>query len=192
MMKRRDLLKAAGIAGLAAAVPSFAQAGSGATGKSNDMTKVETALKRLNLRHTWTTTMASDTFRETVHLHYTRDGVTGYGEGAPIIRYKEYPKEAKAAIETFREVLNPQQEPKAGTHKSDLKIADLDSSEQIRLRWTLRDIRSNRTKMFPVSPDDLSMLTEMGLVEMRNDVPVLTDEGHRAIDNPFTDQKPRR
>jgi hypothetical protein len=34
--------------------------------------------------------------------------------------------EAKAAIETFREVLNPQQEPSASTHQSDLKIGDLD------------------------------------------------------------------
>jgi L-Ala-D/L-Glu epimerase len=102
VMKRRDLLKAAGIAGIAAAVPSFAQmAGSGATSKPNDMTKIETELKRLNLRHTWTTTMASDTFRETVHLRYTHDGITGYGEGAPIIRYKEYPKEAKQAIDAI-------------------------------------------------------------------------------------------
>jgi len=101
-------------------------------------------------------------------------------------------QEAKAAIETFREVLNPKEQPRAGTHQSDLKLADLDSSEQIKLRWTLRDIRSNRTKMFPVNPNDLSMLTEMGLVEIRDDIPVLTDEGHRAIDNQLTEQKPRR
>src|SRR4051794_14380876 len=98
-MKRRDLLKAAGIAGIAAAVPSFAQMAAGT--KSNDMTKLETEIKRLNLRHTWTTTMASDTFRETVHVKYTRDGVTGLGEAAPIIRYKEYPKEAKQAIDAI-------------------------------------------------------------------------------------------
>src|SRR6185369_17179180 len=101
-MKRRDLLKAAGIAGIAAAVPGFAQvAGSAMASKSNETTKLETELKRLNLRHTWTTTMASDSFRETVHVHYTRDGVTGYGEAAPIIRYKEYPKEAKQAIDAI-------------------------------------------------------------------------------------------
>ena len=98
-MKRRDLLKAAGIAGIAAAVPSFAQV---ATNMASDpMTKLETELKRLNLRHTWTTTMASDSFRETVHVRYTRDGMTGYGEGAPIIRYKEYPKETKQAIDAI-------------------------------------------------------------------------------------------
>jgi hypothetical protein len=102
--------------------------------------------------------------------------------------------EAKAAIETFREVLNPEQEPRAGTHQSDLKIADLDSVRAIQLRWRLRDIRSNRTKMFPVSPDDLRTLTEMGLVEMRDDVLVLTNEGHRAIDNQLAERahKPTR
>ena len=43
MIKRRDLLKAAGIAGIAAAVPSFAQmAGNANTAsKSNDMTNLE-------------------------------------------------------------------------------------------------------------------------------------------------------
>jgi L-Ala-D/L-Glu epimerase len=103
MMKRREWLKAAGIAGVAAAVPSFAQMAANATAgsKADAMTKLETELVRLQLRHTWTTTMASDTFRETVNVRYSRDGVTGYGEGAPIIRYKEYPAEAKQAIDAI-------------------------------------------------------------------------------------------
>jgi hypothetical protein len=37
-------------------------------------------------------------------------------------------------------------------------------------------------KLSPVSPDDLWTLIEMGLVEMRNDSPVLTNAGHAAID----------
>jgi hypothetical protein len=90
--------------------------------------------------------------------------------------------EAKAAIETFREVLNPQQEPRASMHPSVLKIEDLDSVRAIQLRWILRDIKSKRTQLFPVNPDDLRTLTEMGLVEIRDDVLVLTTEGHRAID----------
>ena len=43
--------------------------------------------------------MSSSSYRETVHLRYSRAGLTGYGEGAPIIRYKEFPAEAKQAIE---------------------------------------------------------------------------------------------
>jgi len=46
----------------------------------------------------------------------------------------------------------------------------------------LRDIKAKRTKFSPVSPDDLRILVEMNLVEMRDDVPVLTNEGHRAIE----------
>jgi hypothetical protein len=91
--------------------------------------------------------------------------------------------EAKAAIEAFREVLNPRREPSASTHQSDPKMDDLDSVRAIQLRWKLRDIKSKRTKLFPVAPDDLRTLTEMGLVEVRDDVLVLTNEGHRAIDN---------
>ena len=30
--------------------------------------------------------------------------------------------------------------------------------------------------------DDLNTLTEMGLAEMQDDEPVLTNEGHRALD----------
>ena len=52
----------------------------------------------------------------------------------------------------------------------------------IHLRWILRDIRGKRTKLSPVSPDDLRILLEMGLVEMRDEVPELTNEGHRALD----------
>jgi hypothetical protein len=52
----------------------------------------------------------------------------------------------------------------------------------IQLRWVLRDIRGNRTKLSPISPYDLQTLIEMGLVEMQGDVPVLTYTGDRAVD----------
>jgi hypothetical protein len=57
----------------------------------------------------------------------------------------------------------------------------LANDRSIHLRWTLRDIKG-RTKLLPVSPDDLRILTEMGLVEMRDEVPALTNEGHRMIE----------
>ncbi len=52
----------------------------------------------------------------------------------------------------------------------------------IRLRWVLRDIKAGRTKLSPISQSDLMALIELGLVEMRDDVPELTHEGHRALD----------
>src|SRR5215216_115282 len=68
------------------------------------------------------------------------------------------------------------------TNQSLSPLAGIDLGTAIRLRWALRDIKAKRTKLTPVNPDDLKTLSEMGLVEMRDDVPVLTNEGHRALD----------
>lgn len=101
-MNRREWLVSAG-AGVASAFPN---AGLGvladpvASRAANSRSSVNVELKRLNLQHTWTTTMSSSTYRETVNVRYSRSGITGYGEGAPIIRYKEFPAEAQQAIES--------------------------------------------------------------------------------------------
>jgi hypothetical protein len=60
--------------------------------------------------------------------------------------------------------------------------AGLSLDTVIHLRWVLRDIKAKRTKFMPVSADDLRTLIEMGLIEMRDEVPVLTNEGERALD----------
>ena len=61
-------------------------------------------------------------------------------------------------------------------------LTGLDLDTAIRLRWALRDIKAKRTKLTPVSPSDLKTLIEMGLVEMRDDAPMLTNEGDHALD----------
>jgi hypothetical protein len=61
-------------------------------------------------------------------------------------------------------------------------LAGLRVEKAIHLRWVLRDIKAKRTKLSPVSPDDLQTLIEMGLVEIRDEVPLLTNEGERALD----------
>ncbi len=68
-------------------------------------TALETKIVRLNLRHTWTTTMSSSQYRDTLHVSYTRDGITGHGEGAPIVRYHEDAAGALAAVESVRGLL---------------------------------------------------------------------------------------
>ena len=60
--------------------------------------------------------------------------------------------------------------------------AGLDLDTAIRLRWALRDIKGKRTKLTPVSPSDLKTLLEMGLIEMRDDANLLTNEGIQALD----------
>ena len=68
------------------------------------------------------------------------------------------------------------------TDQPDSPFSGLSLETAIRLRWALRDIKAKRTKLFPVGPDDLRTLIEMGLVEMRDEVPALTNEGHRVLD----------
>ena len=62
------------------------------------------------------------------------------------------------------------------------QLKDLPRDRAIHLRWSLRDIYARRTKLSPVSPDDLKILLEVGLVEMKDDGPALTPRGHRAIE----------
>jgi hypothetical protein len=66
--------------------------------------------------------------------------------------------------------------------KPDLPAAAVDRDRMIALRWVLRDIRSNRLKWWPINQHDLRTLVEIGLVELRDGIPVLTNKGARAID----------
>jgi hypothetical protein len=59
--------------------------------------------------------------------------------------------------------------------------AGLDLDIAIRLRWALRDIKAKRTKLSPVSPDDLQTLIGMGFVELQDEAPLITNEGERAL-----------
>jgi len=63
----------------------------------------------------------------------------------------------------------------------DIYTARADRDRAVALRWALRDIKNNRLKGSPVDQDDLRILIEMGLVEMRSDAPVLTNAGVSAI-----------
>ena len=92
-MKRRTFFQSA------VAVPR-AGALEGATPPS-----LETRIVRLKLEHTWTTTMSSSEYRDTLYAAYTRDGITGHGEGAPIVRYKEDAASAQKAVDSVRALL---------------------------------------------------------------------------------------
>jgi hypothetical protein len=63
----------------------------------------------------------------------------------------------------------------------DINTDRADRDRAISLRWALRDIKSNRLNWLPVAEYDLQILIIMGLVEMRNDAPVLTNAGDDAI-----------
>lgn len=61
----------------------------------------ETSITRLRLRHTWTTTMSSSEYRDTIQVRVTSDGVAGIGEGAPIVRYHENAEDGKKALDSI-------------------------------------------------------------------------------------------
>jgi hypothetical protein len=63
----------------------------------------------------------------------------------------------------------------------DIYTAKGDRDRAIALRWVLRDIKSNRLKWSPLDQQELRILIIMGLVEMRDDRPVLTKAGLSAI-----------
>jgi hypothetical protein len=59
----------------------------------------------------------------------------------------------------------------------DNPFAGFNLEKAISLRWTLRDIQARRIKMSPVSDEDLRLLTGLGLIEARDEGPVLTQAG---------------
>jgi len=93
-MNRRDLLRAAAVT--TAAVPA---------GAITSQTRFDLLVSRLNLRHTWTTVMSSSEFRDVISVAYSRDGLTGHGEGAPIVRYKEDAASGARALEKERTLI---------------------------------------------------------------------------------------
>jgi L-alanine-DL-glutamate epimerase-like enolase superfamily enzyme len=96
-MRRREWIGAAGALAATAALQRSADAG-GASGGS-ELPGLEAEIVRLRLRHTWTTTMSSSEFRDTIELRFTREGTTGIGAGAPIVRYHENAADGQKALE---------------------------------------------------------------------------------------------
>jgi len=64
---------------------------------------------------------------------------------------------------------------------ADNPFAEFDLERAIALRCTLRDIQARRLKMSPVSDEDLRVLTDLGLIELRDEGPVLTQAGTAAL-----------
>ena len=102
-MNRRGFCKSAllGPAALGGAMSGISVSNASAAGSAS----LDTRILRLNLQHTWTTTMSSSQYRDTLHTTYTRDGITGHGEGAPIVRYHEDAAGAQKAVESVRGLL---------------------------------------------------------------------------------------
>ena len=103
-MERRDCLKALGAAAVAGSVSAIHAPRAYASIMRQPAT-IRTEVFRVKLRHTWTTTMSSSDYRDVLYVHYTADGITGVGEGAPIIRYHEDALGAQKAVEGLKDLL---------------------------------------------------------------------------------------
>src|SRR5690348_5328585 len=95
-MNRREWLQAAG--GMGAGVMIGNRNELAGPAQASGASKWKTSIQRLQLRHTWTTTMSSSQYRDTIFVRVSSDGVTGVGEGAPIVRYQENAENGAKAI----------------------------------------------------------------------------------------------
>lgn len=96
---RREFLVGAGAAVLATQLHPARSKAAGPTTASAGPATLSGEVMRLKLRHTWTTVMSSSDYRETILCRYSKDGVTGIGEGAPIKRYDENAKDALTRLD---------------------------------------------------------------------------------------------
>src|SRR5437868_9102211 len=66
---------------------------------------IEVESFRIKTKHTWTTTMSSSDYRDVLYFRYISGGITGHGEGAPIVRYHESAETGGKAIESITSLL---------------------------------------------------------------------------------------
>jgi L-alanine-DL-glutamate epimerase-like enolase superfamily enzyme len=64
--------------------------------------RLSVSQKRLLLRHTWTISRNSSDFKDNVFVRLERDGVTGWGEAAPNVRYGQSAEQTIAVLEKAR------------------------------------------------------------------------------------------
>ncbi len=62
-------------------------------------------LKRLDLQHPWTIARGTSNSKENVFLSLEKDGIVGFGEAAPNVRYKETAESTMAVFEQARPVI---------------------------------------------------------------------------------------
>jgi len=108
-MNRRDwmttLACASVLKGLEASTQALGRTTAFHAAGSSSTTRLETEIVRLKLRHTWTTTMSSSAYRDTLHVRFIRDGLTGHGEGAPIVRFQENAVDGQRALQSVQDLV---------------------------------------------------------------------------------------
>jgi L-alanine-DL-glutamate epimerase-like enolase superfamily enzyme len=93
---RRDILKTVAAAGFTGAARSLL---------AGERPRFSVSVKRLTLKHTWTIARNSSDYKDNVFVRIERDGVAGWGEAAPNIRYGESAEKTLAVLEQARPLL---------------------------------------------------------------------------------------
>jgi L-alanine-DL-glutamate epimerase-like enolase superfamily enzyme len=148
--------------------------------------KWETSIVRLKLRHTWTTTMSSSEYRDTLHVRFTKDGITGHGEGAPIVRYHEDAVGCRAALEpqiNFLSAADPLRFEKVWVELSDRVKGNFAAKAAVDVAlmdWVAQKMNVPLYALFGLDPADAPVTTfSIGI-----DDPSMTREKVREAD-PF-------
>jgi len=92
-LRRREFLMTAAAASLAGPAGSL---------RAGDGTRFSLSTKRLRLQHTWTIARNSSDYKDNVFVRIERDGLVGWGEAAPNVRYGESAQKTLAALEQAR------------------------------------------------------------------------------------------
>lgn len=73
--------------------------------QSNGGAMIEVKTKRLFLKHTWTISRNSSDYKDNVFVKIEKDGVVGYGEAAPNVRYGEDNKKTTDRINSVKKLI---------------------------------------------------------------------------------------
>ncbi len=92
-LRRREFLRSAALASLTGSVTSL---------WADESPRFSVSVKRLTLKHTWTIARNSSDYKNNVFVRIERDGVVGWGEAAPNVRYGESTEKTVAALEQAR------------------------------------------------------------------------------------------
>ena len=92
-LQRREFLMTAAAASLAGRATSL---------WASDGTRFALSTKRLRLQHTWTIARNSSDYKDNVFVRIERDGLVGWGEAAPNVRYGESAEKTRTVLEQAR------------------------------------------------------------------------------------------
>jgi L-alanine-DL-glutamate epimerase-like enolase superfamily enzyme len=88
----------------------------------------EIKTKRLNLKHTWTIARNSSDYKDNVFIRIERDGIFGYGEAAPNVRYGENAETTIQRMNETRKIFESTDWQQYVTIKSELDKTIIDQS----------------------------------------------------------------